>query len=123
MIGRSSAGTVIAVGPLVDRITEILPDILGAAQLVSSEGGWETLSTMGELDVQWALRVLRAGEAPLFDELDGSTEEVEAVMTNTQSTQVVVADARGAVVLNLARGTNLGLALGFAHGVVRNPAP
>lgn len=103
----------------VERINEILPDLLGAAQLVSSEGGWETVSSTGELDVAWALSVLRAGESPLYEELDSSTEEIEAVLTNAEGTQVVVADARGAVVLKLARGTNLGLALGFAHGVVR----
>lgn len=78
---------------------------------------------MGEPDVQWALRVLRAGEEPLYAELDGATDEVEAVMSNGQGTQVVVADARGAVVLNLARGGNLGAALGYAHGVVRAAAP
>ena len=104
----------------MERIQEILPEILGAAQLISSEGGWETVSTMGELDVKWALGVLRAGEAPLYDEFDTATEEVEAVMAGEKGLQVVVADARGAVVLRLARGANLGVALGFAHGVVRS---
>lgn len=105
--------------PIVERLKEVLPDVIGAAQLVSSEGGWKTVDAQGEVDVRWALSVLRAGEARLYDDFQVDTDEVEAVMTTADATHVVVADGRGAVVLRLGRACNLGMALGYAHGVVR----
>ncbi len=103
----------------MQRLKDVLPDALGAAQLVSSEGGWKTVDSSGEVDVRWALSVLRSGEARLYGDVDVETDEVEAVMASSDGVHVVVADGRGAVVLRLERGANLGLALGYAHGVVR----
>lgn len=105
--------------PGVQRLKEVLPDIQGAAQLISGEGGWRTVSSQGEVNVDWALSVLRVGEARLYDDFETDTEEVEAVLTTAESTHVVVADGRGAVVLRMQRDANLGMALGYAHQVVR----
>ncbi len=107
----------------MQRLKEVLPNVIGAAQLVSGEGGWETVNVVGDLEVRWALSVLRTGESRLYSDVDEASEEVEAVMTSRQGVHVVVADARGAMVLRLEHGTNLGLALGYAHGVVRGGAP
>lgn len=104
----------------VQRLKEVLPDIQGAAQLISGEGGWRTVASQGEVNVDWALSVLRVGEARLYDDFETDTEEVEAVLTTAESTHVVVADGRGAVVLRIERNANLGMALGYAHQVVRS---
>ncbi|MGV3626040.1 MAG: hypothetical protein ACO1OB_34845 [Archangium sp.] len=104
----------------MQRLNEVLPDIQGAAQLVSAEGGWRTVSSQGEVNVDWALSVLRAGEARLYEDFETDTDEVEAVLTTAEATHVVVADGRGAVVLRMHRDANLGMALGYAHAVVRS---
>lgn len=119
---RSVAVRALLKATRVERLKEILPEALGAAHLVSGEGGWKTLDSDGDVNVRWALTVLRSGEARLYDDVDVQTDEVEAVMRTPEGTHVVVADGRGAVVLRLENTANLGMALGFAHAVVRTGA-
>lgn len=94
----------------------MLPDALGAARLECGDGGWQVSRVAGEVDTDWALATLRAGESAFDGEAAGS--EVEMIVRRDELT-VIVADARCVVVLRLSRDANVGMALGFARQQVR----
>jgi hypothetical protein len=92
-----------------------LADLLGEATCVRTGQAWKVLSSEGSIEPERVLALLALGE----DVFDARPEEREVVMTGEERL-VAVATAQAAVVLRLPRNSNVGLALGYARGLVRS---
>ncbi|MCE9572153.1 MAG: hypothetical protein K8W52_03245 [Deltaproteobacteria bacterium] len=100
------------------RITDLLPDALGAAVMVHRDGAWTSVATRGYVEVYWALGLLdlgqRASDAPDAGDLEAVVERGDV--------HVVIGNGSCAVVARLPPGSNIGLALGCLREVMRSIA-
>lgn len=91
----------------MQRLHGDLPKVRGAVWLSAGERGWLAVESFGDIDARWALSVL------------GNAESFEAVTKVVGGVQLIAANRRNALLIELERGGNIGAALAYAYSAIR----